>query len=198
MFCKNKFIHRPSCTTNTACLGTSSSKSRQLGRSMIEMLGVLAIVGILSAGGIAGYSMAMQNHKTNALIEKVQIMAQRVQELYPDRDYNAELGSDTLINAGFISDKNHPFGGTLSIWDGTLSDGSGCFAIVANGSNIPADACVKILTTYWGDSGVFWGVGTNSAQNRAFSYENNNYPVSTQNAISACKGGNKMIKWWFK
>ena len=29
------------------------------GRSMIEMLGVLAIIGVLSVGGIAGYSKAM-------------------------------------------------------------------------------------------------------------------------------------------
>ena len=32
-----------------------NKKASQSGRSMIEMPGVLAIVGILSAGGIAGY-----------------------------------------------------------------------------------------------------------------------------------------------
>ena len=40
------------------------------GRSMIEMLGVLAIVGVLSVGGIAGYSKAMNKFKTNKLIEQ--------------------------------------------------------------------------------------------------------------------------------
>ena len=30
------------------------SKKSQIGRSMIEMLGVLAIIGVLSVGGIAG------------------------------------------------------------------------------------------------------------------------------------------------
>ena len=35
------------------------------GRSMVEMLGVLAIVGVLSAGAMAGYSKAMQMHKMN-------------------------------------------------------------------------------------------------------------------------------------
>ena len=35
------------------------------GRSMIEMLGVLAIIGVLSVGGIAGYSKAMQMYKLN-------------------------------------------------------------------------------------------------------------------------------------
>lgn len=39
--------------------------SHQSGRSMIEMLGVLAIIGVLSIGGIAGYSKAMHKHKMN-------------------------------------------------------------------------------------------------------------------------------------
>lgn len=40
-------------------------KQNELGRSMVEMLGVLAIVGVLSAGALAGYSKAMQMHKMN-------------------------------------------------------------------------------------------------------------------------------------
>ena len=41
------------------------SKKSQFGRSMIEMLGVLAIIGVLSVGGIAGYSKAMMKFKIN-------------------------------------------------------------------------------------------------------------------------------------
>jgi type II secretory pathway pseudopilin PulG len=37
----------------------------QGGRSMIEMLGVLAIIGVLSVGGIAGYTKAMNTYKIN-------------------------------------------------------------------------------------------------------------------------------------
>ena len=37
----------------------------QFGRSMVEMLGVLAIIGFLSIGGIAGYSKAMMKYKLN-------------------------------------------------------------------------------------------------------------------------------------
>lgn len=40
-------------------------KQEQNGRSMIEMLGVLAIIGVLSVGGIAGYSKAMMKFKIN-------------------------------------------------------------------------------------------------------------------------------------
>ena len=45
-------------------------KSFELGRSMIEMLGVLAIIGVLSVGGIAGYSKAMEKFKINKTIEQ--------------------------------------------------------------------------------------------------------------------------------
>ena len=38
-------------------------QTNPIGRSMIEMLGVLAIIGVLSVGGIAGYSKAMEMWK---------------------------------------------------------------------------------------------------------------------------------------
>ena len=38
---------------------------RENGRSMVEMLGVLAIIGVLSVGAIAGYSRAMMKYKLN-------------------------------------------------------------------------------------------------------------------------------------
>ena len=45
-------------------------QANPLGRSMIEMLGVLAIIGVLSVGGIAGYSKAMEKFKVNNAIEE--------------------------------------------------------------------------------------------------------------------------------
>ena len=41
------------------------------GRSMVEMLGVLAIIGVLSLGGIAGYTMAMNKYRANEIISAV-------------------------------------------------------------------------------------------------------------------------------
>ena len=35
-------------------------KTNETGRSMVEMLGVLAIVGVLSVGGVYGYGVAMK------------------------------------------------------------------------------------------------------------------------------------------
>ena len=41
------------------------------GRSMVEMLGVLAIIGILSVGAIAGYSKAMMKYRLNKQAEQI-------------------------------------------------------------------------------------------------------------------------------
>ena len=45
------------------------------GRSMVEMLGVLAIIGVLSIGGIAGYTMAMNRYRANEVIDAASKMA---------------------------------------------------------------------------------------------------------------------------
>ncbi len=44
---------------------------RENGRSMVEMLGVLAIIGVLSVGAIAGYSKAMMKYKLNKQAEQL-------------------------------------------------------------------------------------------------------------------------------
>ena len=47
------------------CWRRGFSTVSQSGRSMIEKLGVLAIIGVLSVGGIAGYGKAMRMWNTN-------------------------------------------------------------------------------------------------------------------------------------
>lgn len=46
-------------------------KRLQNGRSMIEMLGVLAIIGVLSIGGLAGYTMAMNRYRANNVLDYI-------------------------------------------------------------------------------------------------------------------------------
>ena len=45
------------------------TKKSQSGRSMIEMLGVLAIIGVLSIGGLAGYTRAMLSYHVNEILD---------------------------------------------------------------------------------------------------------------------------------
>ena len=45
------------------------SMTTESGRSMVEMLGTLAIIGVLSIGGIAGYNLGMEKQRANELLE---------------------------------------------------------------------------------------------------------------------------------
>jgi len=64
------------------------TKNAQSGRSMIEMLGVLAIIGVLSVGGIAGYSKAMQKYRINKAIEQITLIAGNVRAFFaPQKNY---------------------------------------------------------------------------------------------------------------
>ena len=46
----------------------------QSGRSMVEMLGVLAIIAVLSIGGIVGYRMAMNHYQASQIAHEMNIM----------------------------------------------------------------------------------------------------------------------------
>ncbi len=88
------------------------------GRSMIEMLGVLAIIGVLSVGGIAGYSKAMQKYKMNQTIELANefingmaIHLAKNSEFDRDHPYfkPKELEDMGIISAGLCEDENAQF-----------------------------------------------------------------------------------------
>ncbi len=74
------------------------TKSVQSGRSMIEMLGVLAIIGVLSVGGIAGYSKAMMKYRINKTIEQITLIAGNVRAFWgSQKNY---IGADCSSNDG--------------------------------------------------------------------------------------------------
>ncbi len=55
-------------------------KNFETGRSMIEMLGVLAIIGVLSVGGIAGYSKSMEKFKVDKAVSEYSYLIQGLLE----------------------------------------------------------------------------------------------------------------------
>ena len=73
------------------------------GRSMIEMLGVLAIIGVLSVGGIAGYSKAMMmwrsNVQRNMLTELISGIIQLKSHYYNDKTESGEIDLTTTLGA---------------------------------------------------------------------------------------------------
>ena len=58
----------------------------QFGRSMVEMLGVLAIIGVLSIGGLLGYRRAVNKYQANTILDDVNRFAFTIIERSPLSD----------------------------------------------------------------------------------------------------------------
>ena len=82
-------------------------KITQSGRSMTEMLGVLAVVGVLSIGGIMGYSYAMDKHRANETINEIMLRLNTLQ-MQSERDMELNLNefSDTT-SLGYVIGDNY-------------------------------------------------------------------------------------------
>ena len=173
----------------------SRIKKIQSGRSMMEMLGVLAIVGVLSTGGIAGYSFAMEEYRTNLLIERVYLMASQTRRLFKKGDYT-DFTVDNLKVAERIDNNNNPFGGLLLSSDpGTTQ----LFNIYTELYNVPTRACVRILRSDWGDKGVFYAVVVDDNDgNTANVIPFYSTPVPADDAVAACGNGNRRMLWYLK
>ena len=84
--------------------GDTLGKSASTGRSMVEMLGVLAIVGVLSVGAISGYSKAMFKYKLNKQAESFNMLLNTAIQLQPDLDRSVKAGG--RFNADFFHKAN--------------------------------------------------------------------------------------------
>ncbi|MCM1323742.1 MAG: hypothetical protein NC218_06235 [Acetobacter sp.] len=134
--------------------------SNQSGRSMIEMLGVLAIVGVLSVGGIAGYSKAMSKAKTNHFISQSSELVMNIRNLYISQHSFEGLNNEALINTGFVPTEmlnqdtsphsiRHAFSGNVIVYESKISNGlPKAFEIYFTG--LEHQACLLLATMDWG------------------------------------------------
>ena len=82
---------------------TGGRGANSFGRSMIEMLGVLAIIGVLSVGGIAGYSKAMMKYKINKMTEEYTMLMTGLME-YEESLFKTYTDAEERNLAQFIID----------------------------------------------------------------------------------------------
>ena len=135
----------------------------QNGRSMIEMLGVLAIIGVLSVGGIAGYSKAMMKFKTNKTIDQIAMTVTNIRTLYAQQPYYDGLETGNAYQMGVTDDAmgtgstlTNPFGGNVYIGTAhskAAGEGNGDTdkrAFLVTFAGLPREACVAIATNDWG------------------------------------------------
>lgn len=134
--------------------------NEQSGRSMIEMLGVLAIIGVLSVGGIAGYSKAMNKFKTNKVADNVSMLVANIKTLYAQQNTYNGLENETAISMGVVPDElgtnatsgtlTNAFSGSVYIAasDSTAGGDDKAFTIVF--TKLSREACITLATNDWG------------------------------------------------
>ncbi len=129
--------------------------TNQSGRSMIEMLGVLAIIGVLSVGGIAGYSKAMTKYRINKTIDQITQISQNVRMLYGKQRqknyrnlntrilYKANLAPKEMFGSGYSM--TNAWGREFDVGD--IVD-SATFTIATE--ILSEEACIELATHDWG------------------------------------------------
>ncbi len=149
----------------------------QSGRSMIEMLGVLAIIGVLSVGGIAGYSKAMNKFKTNQVADNVSMLVANIKTMYSQQNSYEGLNNVTAVQMGLVPDEltstftaategsngnqgtpasqelTNSFNGNVYISSASSvssSDDNLAFRITFTG--LSKEACITLATNDWGSS----------------------------------------------
>ncbi len=121
------------------------AEQTESGRSMVEMLGVLAIMGILSIGGIAGYTYAMNKLRANNTITYVNMLAIAGSQ-------QAALGRDELTLGEFPAKTTDGYDADIY----RLTDEPRYFDIDIAG--VPRAVCTNILalTTHWRGLDSVW------------------------------------------
>ena len=138
-------------------------KINESGRSMIEMLGVLAIIGVLSVGGIAGYSKAMNKYKTNKVADNVSMIVTNIRTLYAQQNNFKGLTNISAQRMGVVPDElktategtfSNAFLGTVDIAAvnaaGLDANAGTDKAFLVTFGGLSKEACVTLATNDWG------------------------------------------------
>lgn len=196
-------------------------KSEQSGRSMVEMLGVLAIIGVLSVGGIAGYSKAMAKFKLSKAMDQISTIVANVRTLYSSQPSYSDLTTEVAIRIGAIPTEMlngqsattataiyNAYNGPayVEFVDNIRVSGAtfGVFGIGFGG--LGKEACVALATADWGDAssgfvmpivttGTFNSIPTSPPRGQTTAGA-----ISLSQAAANCKGvgDTNNVTWYFK
>ena len=155
------------------------------GRSMVEMLGVLAIIGVLSVGAIVGYAKAMSKYKLNQHAQAVNMLINNVLSIKDKLPYNenssiyygAILYKMNLIPDGIkyitvSSLKDMWFNEIITIYFSPY--GYGGIRFTFKPTSYGAEICKNVVTAAKENSSNLWQVETSKFVNDTTS-DNNSY-----------------------
>lgn len=130
------------------------------GRSMIEMIGVLTIIGALSAGGIAGYTRMLNQSRINKTIEQISVTSGQLSTIGANGGNYSGLNNAAAIKLKAVlsdmisgNDLKNPFGGNITIASSAMANntnGSDDLAYYIKYDRLNHQACMALATHDWG------------------------------------------------
>ena len=120
---------------------------QESGRSMIEMLGVLAIMGVITVGAIGMISTAMRTQKLTAVNDEVVQIVTMVRNIHAEYDDFSNMNGKTIFGAIGMSNKN-PYGGLYELSVDPANPRQ--FIVTING--LGQSECESLLAKAWSDS----------------------------------------------
>ena len=143
----------------------------QTGRSMVEMLGVLAIIGVLSVGGIAGYTSAMNKHRANDTVQRIM---RRAIIVSGQRSFGQSVSLEGYTDTGSY---------TISAPDITNAN-----AFTFTVESVPEDVCERILALSW-PSATINPARCSAEQDMTFTFNNDLSLRELDDGTSGGEGG---------
>ncbi len=178
-------------------------KNEQSGRSMVEMLGVLAIIGVLSVGGISGYSKAMAKYKLTKAQDQMAMILINIRTAFASAPSYAGLSNSNAILMNIIPGDMLPsgigkasgsvknaFGGGVTLG---VAASNTQFTIKFDG--LGKEACASLASSDWGSDGLV-SILVNKTTH---TYGSSVLPVPPGTAITNCGEGGaaNSITWTY-
>ena len=196
---------------------TILNRNDQGGRSMVEMLGVLAIIGVLSVGGISGYSKAMAKFKLTKAQDQITMLLMNIRTAYATSPSYAGLNSKAAIEYNLAPQEMAAstsgtgtlygaFGGAVDVT--SVGTNNTYFRITLH--SLGKEACRSLATSDWGADGLvemIVGNDTDGAQTGTVAipcttggtasgrFCTAELPVSLANAATHCNHETSYITW---
>lgn len=174
---------------------TNLQKIEQSGRSMVEMLGVLAIIGVLSVGGISGYSKAMAKFKLTKAQDQLTMLLMNIRTTYATAPTYNGLADATavaynLAPSDMISGNtlHNAFGGNV-----TIDTANNDLNFTIEFAGLGRETCLNLASTDWGTDGL-----VSMQINNVPAVSVQNLPMTLATAAAGCAAGNgNLIRWTY-
>ena len=133
-------------------------RHNQKGRSMVEMLAVIMIIGVLTVGALTGFNQTMEKYNVGKMHTDIQSISTEIANLNSWRRVYTEdavamsllcandVFPDGCVQNGEDVKAYNPFGGKYTVNLGTGSDDG---LLIIKADDLPAGACEDLIIREW-------------------------------------------------